>query len=141
MESITLIRPVMVKVQVTEGYKKAAAAELQEAVRRLEMEINHIDFQEKRLVADLEKKDPAGIKAARQHLEQERQRRIESRQKMLGQLKEIGQLPLGSEVVFARMESPVEVRVGDEWRHVVGVEVVLKDGVIAAIRPGGSAGD
>lgn len=141
MDSLTLIRPVLVKVQVTDEYKKAAAAELQEAVRRLEAEIAHLDFQEKRVVAELEKKNPAGIPPARQQLEQERKRRAESRQKALGQLKEIGQLPPGSEIVYARMESPVEIRVGDDWRKVLGVEVILKDGIVTAIRTGGSAGD
>lgn len=141
MESLTLIRPVLVKVKVTEGYKKAAAVELQDAVRRLEAELQHLDFQEKRLVSELEKKNPQGIPAARQHLSQERQRRAESRQKLIDRLKEVGQLALGAEVVYGKLESPVEVRVGDDWRMLLGVEVVLKDGVVTAIRQGGSGKD
>ncbi|MCL6559638.1 MAG: YlqD family protein [Firmicutes bacterium] len=134
MESLTLIRPVLVKVKVTEGYKKAAAAELREAVRRLDMELQHLDFQEKRLVSELEKKNPQGIPAARQHLEQERRRRADSRQKLLERLKEVGDLALGSEVVYGKMESPVEIKVGDDWRRVLGVEIVLKDGFVTEIR-------
>ncbi|MHB1041729.1 MAG: YlqD family protein [Eubacteriales bacterium] len=141
MDGLTLIRPVLVKVQVTEGYKKAAAAELQEAVRRLEAELAHLDFQEKRVAAELEKKNPAGIPQVRQQFEQERKRRAESRQKALGQMKEIGQMPLGGEIVYARMESPVEIRVGDDWQKVLGVEVILKDGVVVSIRQGESPGD
>jgi len=66
---------------------------------------------------------------------------VESRQKLLGQLKEIGQLPPGSEVVYAKMESPVEVRVGDHWQNVLGLEIVLKDGIVAAIRQAPGTGD
>ena len=137
MESLTLIRPVLVKVKVTEEYKKAAAAELQEAVRRIELELQHLDFQEKRLISELEKKNPQGIPAARQRLEQERKRRAEGRRKLIDQLKEVGQLALGSEVVYGKMESPVELKVGDDWRKVLGVEIILQDGIVKAIRQGG----
>jgi len=137
MESVTLIRPVLVKVKVTEEYKKAAAAELQEAVRRIELELQHLDFQEKRLISELDKKNPQGIPAARQHLEQERKRRAEGRRKLIDQLKEVGQLALGSEVVYGKMESPVELKVGDDWRKVLGVEIILQDGIVKAIRQGG----
>ena len=139
MDSITLIRPVLVKVLVTEEYKKAAAAELQEAVRRLEAEITRLDLQEKRVLAGLKDKDPQEAAATGQRLEKERGRLAESRQKMLGRLKEIGQLPLGSEITYARMESPVDVKVGDSWNRIIGVEIVLKDGTVTAIRPGGGA--
>lgn len=141
MESVTLIRPVLVKVEVTESYKKAVAAELQEHVRQLDTEIAHLDFQEKRLTAELERKNPGALATARQQLDQERCRRVESRQKLLGQLKEIGQLLPGSEVVYAKMESPVVIGVGDRWQDVLGVEIVLKDGFVAAIRQVPGAGD
>jgi len=141
MESVTLIRPVLVKVEVTESYKKAAVVELQEHVRRIETEIAHLNYQEKRLTAELERKNPGGGVTARRQLDQERGRRVESRQKLLGQLKEIGQLPPGSEVVYAKMESPVEVRVGDHWQNVLGLEIVLKDGIVAAIRQAPGTGD
>jgi len=134
MESLTLIRPVLVKVVVTDNYKRAAAMELQDAIKRLEVELQRLDFQEKKLVAELEKKNPQGATAARQHLEQERQRMVDNRQRLLDRLKDVGQLPLGSEVVYGKMESPVEVKVGDDWRRVLGVEIVLQDGVVTAIR-------
>lgn len=136
MENLTLIRPILVKVKVTEGYKKVAAAELQEEARRIELELQHLDFQEKKLTAELEKKNPQGISAARRHLGQERQRRVETRQKLLERLKEIGQLETGSEVFYGKMESVVDLKVGDDWHKLLGVEVVLKDGIVAEIRQG-----
>lgn len=141
MDSITLIRPVLVKIQVTDQYKRAAAAELQEAIRRLETELAHLDFQEKRLAVELEKKNPAGAAQARKQLDQERRSRLETRQKLLGKLKDIGDLPPGSEVAYAKMESPVQVKVGDRWRDLLGVEILLKDGIVAEIRQSAGPGD
>jgi len=134
MESLTLIRPVLVKVKVTDNYKKNAIIELQDAIRRMEVDLQRLDYQEKRLTVDLEKKNPQGVAAARQHLGQERQRMEENRHKLIDRLKEVGELPLGSEVFYGKMESPVEIKVGDDWRRVLGVEIILQDGVITDIR-------
>jgi hypothetical protein len=139
MESLNLIRPVLVKAIVTESFKTKMAAEHQEYIRRLEKEIEHIDDQEKKLVPVLEQKNPEGVARARQTLNQERLRRTEERQKLLMRLKEIGMWGLGTEVVLGKMESPVTLQVGDEWSRIVSMEIVLKDGVIADIREG-SAG-
>jgi len=136
MQSLTLIRPVLIKTKVTENYKKVLAVELQEAIRRVELDLQHLDFQEKRLLAELEKKNPQGIPAARQELDQERRRRLDSRQKLIDSLKEVGQLALGSEVISGKMESPVEVEVGDNWGQVIGMEIILQDGVVTEIRQG-----
>lgn len=134
MESLTLIRPVLVKVKVTDNYKKSVTAELGEAIHRLEVDLQRLDYQEKLLVAELDKKNPQGIPAARRHLEQERQRLTEDRHKLLERLKEVAELELGVEVFYGRMESPVEIKTGDLWRQVLGVEIILQDGVIIEIR-------
>lgn len=141
MESIHLIRPVLVKVIVTEAYKQAAAAEIQETLKRVELELQHLDFQEKRLGPELEKKNPQGVVVARQRLEQERGRRKEKRRQLFEQLKEIGELVPGTEVLFSKMESPVELKPGDEWNKVLGVEIIIRDGIVVEIRQGGAGKD
>jgi hypothetical protein len=141
MQSLTLIRPVLIKIKVTENYKKVLAVELQEAIRRVELDLRRLDFQEKRLLAELEKKNPQGIPAARQELDQERRRRLESRQKLIDRLKEVGQLALGSEVISGKMESSVEVEVGDNWGRVIGMEIILQDGVVSDIRQGSGSSE
>ncbi|TEB14802.1 hypothetical protein Psfp_02662 [Pelotomaculum sp. FP] len=141
MEAIHLIRPVLVKVKVTDAYKKAAAAEVQEALRRVELELQSLDFQERRLVPELEKKNPQGFAVARQRLDQERSLRQEKRRQLLDQLKGIGQLAEGTEVLFSKMESPVELKLGDDWSKVLGVEVIVQDGTVIEIRQGGIGKD
>ncbi len=141
MEAIHLIRPVLVKVKVTDAYKKAAAAEVQEALRRVELELQSLDFQERRLVPELEKKNPQGFAVARQRLDQERSLRKEKRRQLLDQLKGIGQLAEGTEVLFSKMESPVELKLGDDWNKVLGVEIIVQDGTVVEIRQGGIGKD
>jgi hypothetical protein len=141
MDSLNLIRPVLVKAIVTESFKTSAAAEHQELIRRLEKEIEHIDDQESKLIAALEKKNPEGLANARQTLKQERLRRAEERQKLLMRLKEIGMWSLDSEVTLGKMDSPVTLQVGDQWNRMMSVEIILKDGFVTEIREGGTGVD
>lgn len=137
MESITITRPVIVKVRVTESYKKAVAVEIQNAVQKIDMQMQHLEFQARRIIADLEKRNPNGLAAAREQIEVERRRKLDSRQKLVNKLKEIGKLSPGEEVVHSRLESLVELRVGDLWEQVMGVEIILEDGKVIEIRQAG----
>lgn len=138
MESLTITRPVLVKVRVTEGYKKALSAEVQEAVDRLEKKLLHMDFHFRRVLADLEKNSPREVPEVRRQFEAERRKTLEAKQKLLEKLKEIGAFVPGEEVVHGQVESIFELKVGDDWGRVMGVEVVLEDGRVAAIREGRS---
>jgi len=141
MEAIQLIRPVVVKVKVTDNYKKAIAAETQGALQRLELELQHLDYQEKRLRPELERLNHQEYADALHRLEQERNRRKEQRRQLLERLKGIGQLALGTEVFLSKMESVVELRPGDDWNKVLGVEIIIQDGKVLEIRQGGVEGD
>lgn len=137
MDCITITRPVIIKVRVTDNYKKSVAAEIQEAIARLDMQIQHLDFQARRLVAELEKHNPQGINAAKQHMEQERLKKMEARQKLVEKLKETGKLAVGAEIPYGQVESLVDLKVGDDWLNIMGVEVLVEDGKVIAIRQGG----
>ncbi|MDD3652830.1 MAG: YlqD family protein [Desulfotomaculaceae bacterium] len=134
MEKLTLIRPVLVKVIVTDNYKKAAVAELQNALHRIDVDLQRLEFHEKRLASEIEKKSQHTPQVSGQQIAQERQRLVETRGQLVDRVKNVGQLELGSEVVYGKMESPVEIKVGDDWRRVLGVEIVLQDGIITTIR-------
>lgn len=136
IDSVTVTRPVIVKVKVTEGYKKAVSAEVREALAGLEARMKQIDFQVKR-ITEMEKKNPRGQSGDLQVLEAERQKALESRRILTERLKDIGRLADGQEVVHGRVESIVELRVGDRWDRVMSVELVLQDGQVVEIRQGG----
>lgn len=136
MGSIVITRPILIKIRVTENYKKEAVNELQQAIQKIDFQLQQLEFQHKRIVAELEKQDSKGLHSARQHVEEERQRHLDAHRKMLEKIKEIGGLAPGEEVIHGRVESMVELKVGDDWQKIVGVEVVLEDGVVSEIRGG-----
>ena len=134
MNTLSLIRPVLVKVIVTENYKMNAMTDLQEAARQVELKLQHLDYQEKHLLAELTKKNPAGVPAARQQIQQERWQYEEKKREVIRRLQEIDGMTLGTEVVYGQMESLTEIKEGDLWQPVLGAEIILRDGVIIEIR-------
>ncbi len=133
-EGLTIKRPIIVKVKVTESFKRKMGLEVQEALKKLDAELQQLDFQVKRTVAELEKKNPQGIPAAKQHFENERQKRQQAKNKLTQQLKDIGKIALGSEMIQGTLESITEIRVGDDWNEIMGVEIVVCDDKIVDIR-------
>jgi len=102
----------------------------------LDVQMNHLDFQHKR-ITELEKKNPRGVSGDFQKIEAERQKVLESRRLLTERLKEISRLEDGQEVVHGRVESLVDIKVGDRWDAVMSVELVLEDNRVIEIRPGG----
>ncbi|MBC7105588.1 MAG: YlqD family protein [Firmicutes bacterium] len=138
MDRVTVTRPVIVKVVVTEDFKKGLAAQLRESLRRTELELQRLEFEGRRQLMELEKNHPAGVAAARERLAQEKKKREEVRQGLLERLRMVVQLEPGTEVVHGQLESLVEVAVGDSWRRLMAVEIVVRDGLIVAIREAGT---
>lgn len=128
MAGIWLKRPVVVKARLTESLKKKMAYELQEALRRLDLELKELDFRQKQLSAEKG--------GGRVDLDAERNRRLEQKNELLERLKLLARLQLGTEVVQGSLEGLVEVAPGDSWERVTGAEIVLEDGVIVEIRNG-----
>ncbi|WP_418790077.1 YlqD family protein [Phosphitispora sp. TUW77] len=133
-ETLTIKRPVLVIVKVTEGFKARMAAEIQENIKKLDAELQQLEFQLKRITVELEKKNPQGLPAAKQHVENERQKRLTAKSKLTEQLKNIGRLAIGTEVVQGSLESYTEINIGDDWEDIMGVEVVVCDNKIIDIR-------
>ncbi len=131
---LTIKRTVLVKVKVTEDFKAKMALEIQDGIRKLDAELQQLDFQIKRMVAELEKKNPAGIPAAKQHVENEKQKRIQAKNRLTEQLKNVGLMAIGSEVAQGTLESITEINVGDDWNDIFGVEVLVCDDKIIEIR-------
>lgn len=141
MESITIKRPVTVKVKVTDSFKKLAAQEVQDGIKKVELELQHLEFQAKRLMAELEKQNPAGISAAKQQLEQQKQKRLEAKTKLMERLKNLAKLAIGEEVVQGTLDTITELKVGDAWSNIYAVEVVVCDNRVIEIRNHGEEVD
>lgn len=130
--SLKVVRPITVKVIVTEQLKEKIAFDLQHALQRVEGELQQIDYQSIKVQNDIEKVNPQRATAIRNQLDTEKQKRLDARRELLEKLKAIAALEIGQEQVHSTVESVFEVNIGDSWQH--AVEIVLKDDRIVEIR-------
>lgn len=142
MNTISLKMPVTIKAKVTEKLKEKMIKELDEGIQRAELEIQQLRIQEKRVLdengpANPDEPTPQEIQrlgAIQQHFGQEQQKRAEYREQALAQKEKTEKLKIGSEIVQGTLERQVEVKVGDDMRELMNVEVLVEDDKIIAIR-------
>ncbi|AQS59427.1 YlqD family protein [Desulforamulus ferrireducens] len=130
---LTITRPVMVKVRITDSYKKNLAQELSQGVAKMELEIQQLELQSRKL-QELAKKKPGSIENALAQVAQEKQKRLDTRQKLLDKIKEVGNLVNGTEIIQGQVESLVKVQIGDDWQKLMHAEIVIEDGKVVDIR-------
>ena len=133
MEQIALKMPVTIKAKLTEKLKGKILEELTNGIQRAELEIQQINAQEKRAMEE-QGNEPQRAAAIQQYFGQERQKRLEYRAEALAKKEETEKLALGAEIVQGTLERQVEVKVGDNMRELMNVEVLVEDDKIIAIR-------
>lgn len=134
MESMTIKCPVTIKSKVTEDLKKQLAEEIQNNIKKADIELQQIEFHAKRVMAEQAKQDAQGLVSLRQQIEGERQKRLEFKNRLLEKLKETSQLEIGAEIVQGTLERIIEIKVGDELPVIMNAEILLEDGKILAFR-------
>lgn len=133
-ETMTVKCPVTVKAKVTEQLKKKLAADIQEEIKRTDMELQQIEFQAKRIMAEQVKVDAQGLVAIRQQVDAEKQKRQDFKNHLLEKLRATAQLELGAEIVQGTIERLITIRVGDDLIKDMNAEILLEDGKIIAFR-------
>lgn len=134
METITIIRRIKVKAIVTERLKQELVLQIQEGIKKMEMELNFLEQRNKKALTELTLKASPQVQAVREHFEWEKKKREESKAALLEQLKKINVLEEGQEVLQGEVEGPVEIKLGDSWEGILEKEIVLKDGIVVNIR-------
>ncbi|HAK75238.1 MAG TPA: 16S rRNA processing protein RimM [Sporomusaceae bacterium] len=134
MDNMTLKCPVTIKAKVTEDLKSRLAAEIQDGIKKADIELQQIEFHAKRVMAEQAKQDAQGLVALRQQIEEEKQKRFEFKNHMTEKLKETAQLEIGAEIVQGTMERFITVSVGDDLHKLMGSEILLEDGKVIAFR-------
>lgn len=134
MESMTLKCPITIKAKVTQQLKNQLTAEIDEAVKKADYELQQIDFHAKRVMAEQARMDAQGLTALRQQIDAEKQKRVDFKNHMMEKLKETSELELGSEIVQGNMERLITVSVGDDLHKAMSAEILLEDGKIIAFR-------
>lgn len=133
MKTITLKCPVTVKSKVTDVLKEQLVAEIKEAMAKVDMELQQIEFHAKRLMTEQVRSDVQGLTALRQQIDGEKQKRLELKNHLQEKMKETSQLELGAEIVQGTMEQMVTVQEGDDLQKLMNREILLEDGKILAI--------
>ena len=134
MDRMTLKCPVTIKAKVTDELKRKMIAEIQDGIKKVDLEIQQVDFQGKRMLTEQAKVDAQGLPALRQQIDMERQKRLDFKNHLLQQLKETEAIENGSEVVQGKLERLVEIKVGDDMQSIMNAEILLEDGKIVAFR-------
>lgn len=134
MDSINLKCPITIKSKVTEDLKHKLAADIKENISKVDMELQQIAFQSKRMMEEQAQADAQGLPALRQHIDTENQKRVDYKNQMLAKLKETEALELGAEISQGTLEQVITVKVGDNLHEFMTAEILLEDGKIIAIR-------
>ena len=134
---LTVRRSITIVAIVTEQLKEDLRAEFQEAIDTTQRRIDQMEFQSRRFLSDLQSTDLTQAMAARRQIEAEKRRHEALKQELADQINEVEGLELGSEYPRGTVEGLVEVNVGDDlMKQAAGASILMKDGVIIAIREG-----
>lgn len=134
MDSIILKMPVTIKAKLTERLRKRIADDLSQKLQQAAMELQQIDIEEKRVIQEQAQGNLQALQAIRQHFAAERQQREAFKADSEQKLSDINKLALGAEIVQGQLERQAEVRIGDDLQSMMGVEILLEDGKVIAIR-------
>lgn len=134
MDSVTVKCPITIKSKVTETLKLKLAADIQEGIHKVDMELQQIAFQSKRMMEEQAQADAQGLPALRQHIEGENQKRFDFKNQLLAKLKETEKLEIGAEISQGTLEQVVTLKVGDSLHEYMSAEILLEDGKVIAIR-------
>ncbi len=133
MDSILVKMPVTIKAKLTEKLKAKLLEDLTKNIERAELEIQEINIQEKKAMEE-QGTDPQRAASIQQYFGTERQKRLEYRAEALDKKETTEKLAIGAEIVQGTLEHQVELKVGDDMRELMNVEVLVEDDKIVAIR-------
>ena len=134
MADLWIKHSVSVKARVTPELKKRLASEVQEAMKRLDIEVGQLDFQAKRAQYEAEKQNAPP--ATHKQIEAEKQKRLEKRSELVARLRDIARLEDGTEIHQGTAEGLSEVAPGTDWDKIHSTEIVVEDGKVVEIRSG-----
>jgi len=129
MEEMTLRVPVAVKAKVTEDLKAKIVSDLETRLDMVNKDLEAIEFQAQRILADAAKVDATSLTAIRQQIDEEKNKRLAFKEEVTAKLKDAqAEIPQGT------LEQTVTVKIGDDLDAMMGAEILLEDGKIVAFR-------
>ena len=136
----TIRQPVAVKFILTDLTKQQILMEHRRQVQRLTAELEQLELQGRQAVEQSMAQGGDVAQQVRDRFEQEKASRLQQREQIIGQIQQVQQMEIGSEVQNMTVETSVEVHVGDDWGKILrGAEIVIKDGIVYELRRGGES--
>ena len=130
MDSISIKVPVTVKAKLTEKLKERLINDFSKTAEQMELEIKQIELDRKRELDN----NPENAARIQQffgnEIAQRRQRISEANIRR----ETIEKLQIGAEITQGTLERQVELKIGDNMREIMNVEVLIEDDKIIAIR-------
>ena len=130
MDSISIKVPVVVKAKLTEKLKERLLGEYTKVAEQMDLELKQINLDRQR---ELDAHPEQSEQIARffgNEIMQRQERRAES----LSRKKTIEKLALGAEIVQGTLERQVDLKIGDDFREVMNMEILIEDDKVIAIR-------
>lgn len=134
MDKLRIKTEVPVIVIVTDRFKHKLTFDYQEKIRKIELELQQLDFTSRRTMMEAERQGQAA--QVQKQVDSERQTKLEYKQQLLEQLKVIARLKPGDEVLQGQVEGMQEVGPGDNWNEIMNAKIVVKDDQVVEIRRG-----
>ncbi len=134
MDSIQVKVPCTVKAKLTEKLKARIIGELEEGLKKVELELQQMGIEEKRIVTETAQQNIGQAQVVRQQFAVERQKRLDYKEQAEAKLAETKKLAIGAEIVQGTLERVAELKVGTNMRELMNVEVLVEDDKVVAIR-------
>ena len=133
MDSIKIQVPVTIKAKLTEKLKARILEDLKKGISEAELEMKQINIQQERALKE-DGDTPQKESAIRRHFGQELQRRHRFIAESTARQENLEKLAIGAEIVQGTLQRQVELKIGDDMREIMNVEVLVEDDKIIAIR-------
>ena len=130
MDKILVTVPVTVKAKLTEKLREHMLSELDKTAQQMELEIKQINIDRQR---ELNNHPEQGEQIVR-FFGNEVNKRQQNREEALNRKEILEKLAIGAEIVQGTLERQGELKVGDNFREAMNVELLLEDDKIIAIR-------
>ena len=133
--AVIVKRPVIIKNVVTPTFKLQLTAELESAIRQIEVWLEQEEFQSRRMIAEAQKRgDVRRANQLREEVKREREKQEQVRSNLRQKLEQVKHLDLDSLFISGTYDSPVKIEVGDNIRAKLSpAEIIIKDGIVVQI--------
>ena len=130
MDSITIIMPVTVKAKLTDKLRAQLVGECTAVIEQMELELKQLEIDMQREIERL----PQQERQIRNFFGNEAGKRQARREDALRRKETLEKLAPGAEIIRGNSERQVTLKVGDNIRDAMGVEILTEDDKIIAIR-------